>query len=103
VVICALKGKAKKSGGGAAKKPAKGAGKNKKKMPGKSISSGLAKVPAYKPTLYLENGQIPASIDKKKVGDKASITVDVKVMSKTERENRSGRTREVSLEVQAVK
>ncbi len=77
--------------------------KAKKKMPGKSIASAMPIAAVYKPTLYLENGQISANMDKAKIGDKVNITIEAKVVSRAERESRSGKNKEISLEVQKVK
>lgn len=80
----------------------KAATKKSKKMPGKSAASTPQMV-EYKPSIYLENGQIPKGMEKAKVGSKVKLTVEATVMSRTERESRNGgKSNEVSLEIQKV-
>jgi len=86
----------------AAPKAAPAAPKKTKKMPGKSVANTPSMV-EYKPSIYLENGQIPKGMEKAKVGSKVKLTVEATVISHTERESRhGGKTNEVSLEIQKV-
>lgn len=73
----------------------------KKKVPGKSSMNAISEPTMYKPTLYLENKQIPSSVGK--VGQKVLLTVEAKVARMVERQDGKGKTREVSLEIQKMK
>jgi|GEM_PF-3342881 len=72
-----------------------------KKMPGKS-DVARAKVPVYKPTIYLDDGQIPKDIQGAKVGSTVNFMVSGKVVSKTERSDTSGTNNSVSIEVNKI-
>ena len=86
----------------AAPKAAAATPKKTKKMPGKSVANALPTI-EYKPSIYLENGQIPKGMEKAKVGSKVKLVVEATVVSRTERESKhSGKSNEVSLEIQKV-
>lgn len=74
----------------------------KKKMPGKSAGAPSVCCPTYKPSIYLDDKQIPAGLENAKVGSKVTMQVEVKVTSKSEHEGQSGTSRNIALELQSA-
>lgn len=61
--------------------------------------------PVFKPSLYMDDSQIPKHIGKAQVGDKVKIVVEGRVVSKSERNDAyTGRMRKsVSLDIDKMK
>ncbi|OPX93994.1 MAG: hypothetical protein A4E53_00157 [Pelotomaculum sp. PtaB.Bin104] len=72
-----------------------------KKMPGKA--NVLACVSVYKPTIYLDNKQIPKGIDSAQIGSKVQMVVTGKIISTSERQDRDGKNRSISIEIDKIK
>ena len=68
-----------------------------KKMRGKSIAA--VEAPVYKPTLYLENNQVPKELIQAKPGETVVLQVKGKIQSKREE---TGNHKAVTVEVQAL-
>lgn len=56
-----------------------------KKMTGKSLAKANVNVPAYKPSIYLDDKQIPKSLANTKPGTKVTLQVTGQVVSRSER------------------
>lgn len=69
-----------------------------KKIPGKTAST-IEKIPIYKPTMYLDEKQIPKELAGIDVGKSVNLTVKAKLVRRTEESN--GRS-SVSLELQSI-
>lgn len=89
---------AKSKGNSSVAKSKSGAGK---KITGKT--NVLGKVPIYKPKIYLDDKQIPKEIDGAKVGSKVQMVVTGKIVSTSERQDRDGKNRSVSIEIDNIK
>ncbi len=61
---------------------AKGKGGKGKTMKGKSVAKEPA--PVYKPSIWFDNGNLPASLKDVKPGAKVSLTVTGRITSRTE-------------------
>lgn len=71
-----------------------------KKMTGKS---NLAeKVPEYKPTIYLDDKQIPSALKGAKVGSSVNVVVTGKIIGKSERTDRDGTSNSMQIEVAKI-
>ena len=58
----------------------------------------------YKPSVYIENKQIPKNIKQSKIGDTVTITMQAKIVSKTKRESVNNKVSdEMCLEIQRLK
>lgn len=68
-----------------------------KKMRGKSVVT--VETPVYKPTLYLENNQVPKELIQAKPGETVVFQVKGKIQSKREE---AGNHKAVTVEVQAL-
>ena len=97
----------------AKKTPPKGGSKAKptaKKAPPKKTTAkkikGESNVPAklapYKPSIYLENGQIPASISRAKVGNVVDLKMKGKIVRRSESQDRGGTITGLCIEVSEV-
>ena len=72
-----------------------------KKIPGKStVTTGNC--PTYKPSIYLDNGQIPKNMISK-VGSKVNLVVTGKIVSTSERADKQGKTKSISIEIDKIK
>lgn len=82
----------------ATKKTSAKTGTKGKKTPGKSnvLASELQ---AYKPTIYLDDKQIPAGMKNAKVGSSVNLVVTGKIISKSERSDRDGTSNSVQIEI----
>jgi hypothetical protein len=85
--------KAKKNSG----KTSKRGRSSTKRMKGKGT---ISKSPVYKPTLYLDDGNIPTSIRKAKPGSRVSMTVEGKISRRSEE---AGGTTRVDVEIGRIK
>lgn len=77
-----------------AKKP------SSKKVPGRS--SVTEDMPLYKPSIYLDNGQIPKELKGAKVGDKVTLQVTGKIIRKTESADTNGVSNTVGIEMGSI-
>jgi hypothetical protein len=68
-----------------------------KKMRGKSMAA--VEVPVYKPTLYLEDNQVPKELIQAKPGETVVLQVKGKIQSRREE---AGNHKAVTVEVQAL-
>lgn len=75
--------------------------KGTKKTAGKS--NVLASPEVYKPTIYLDDGQIPAELKNSKVGKTVNLVVTGKIISKSERSDTDGTSNSMSIEVGKIK
>lgn len=69
-----------------------------KKVPGKS-SKTAASAPVYKPSIYLDNKQIPKELNSAKPGQTVTVTAKAKVTRKSEG---TGGERSVSVELDKI-
>lgn len=84
-----------------ARKPTKKAQKRSRATGKRMKGKGMVSKPAtYKPTLYLDNGNIPASIKNTKPGSRVSMTVEGKI---TRRSEETGGTTRVDVEISRIK
>lgn len=73
-----------------------------KKIPGKTAAS-IGTPQSYKPTIYLDDKQIPKGISGAKVGSKVQMVVTGKIVSTSERQDKGGKNRSVSIEIDKIK
>jgi len=88
-----MAGKAKASKPTAKAKP--------KKITGKSVTS-IPKDQEYKPTIYLDDKQIPSTLKDAKVGSTVSFMVNAKVVGKSQRDDGSGVSNSLQIEVNKI-
>lgn len=90
-----------------AKAPVKGKDTKKsdknpaKNLPGKSVIAAIAQV--YKPSIYLDDGQIPKELKGAKVGDTVTLQVTGKVIRKSETADTSGISNSLGIEMGSIK
>jgi len=80
------------------KKPAK---KPAKKLPGKT--NVIASSEDYKPSIYLDDGQIPKELKGAKVGDTVNLMVTGKVIRKSESQDTGGISNSLAIEMGSIK
>ena len=88
---------------GKSKQPAKekaAAKKSAKKLPGKSA---VVAAEVYKPSIYLDDGQIPKELKGAKVGDTVTLQVTGKVIRRSETADTSGVSNSLGIEMGSVK
>ena len=78
-------------------KQTKATAKTTKKMSGKSVLA--EKVPEYKPTIYLDDKQIPSALKGAKVGSSVNVVVTGKIIGKSERTDKDGTSNSMQIEV----
>ncbi len=81
-------------------KPTK-ATKKTKTITGKSAIE--RKMPTYKPSIYLDDKQIPKDMDKIGVGKTIQMLVTGKIVSTTERQDKGGKNHSMSIEIDKIK
>ena len=69
-----------------------------KKITGKSVTAE-AKCPVYKPTIYLDDNQIPSALKGAKVGSSVNVVVAGKIIGKSERTDKDGTSNSMQIEV----
>jgi len=79
-------------------KQTKATAKSVKKMTGKSATAD-AKCPVYKPTIYLDDNQIPSALKGAKVGSSVNVVVTGKIIGKSERTDKDGTSNSMQIEV----
>ena len=67
-----------------------------KKMTGKS---NAVDCPVYKPTIYLDDNQIPSALKGAKVGSSVNVVVTGKIIGKSERTDKDGTSNSMQIEV----
>lgn len=77
--------------------------KGKKTSLGKSMQAVMSAPVIYKPTIYLEDKQIPAGIENVKPGKKVKLEVEATITRKSESAGEKKNTSEIVLEVQSIK
>lgn len=88
----------------AAKKTAAKSSANKpKKMPGKSVAKEKAMVEDYKPSIYLDDKQIPTALKNAKVGQNVTLTVSAKIVGKSQSEDNGGVSNSLRMELNQIK
>ena len=87
---------------GKSKQPAKekADAKKPKKLPGKSA---VVAAEVYKPSIYLDDGQIPKELKGAKVGDTVTLQVTGKVIRRSETADTSGVSNSLGIEMGSVK
>ena len=86
----------------ATKPPAKPEGKKStKKLPGKS--SVMTSPEVYKPSIYLDDNQIPKELKGAKVGDTVKLEVTGKVIRKSESQDRDGVSNSLGIEMGSIR
>lgn len=86
---------------------AKSAGKQTKATPAKpkkmTGKSNIAeKVAEYKPTIYLDDNQIPSALKGAKVGSSVNVVVTGKIIGKSERTDKDGTSNSMQIEVAKI-
>jgi hypothetical protein len=72
-----------------------------KKMAGRSNIEASPVI--FKPAIYLEDGQIPASLKGTKVGANVNLTVTGKIVRKSETQDKGGTNTSVAIEIGEIK
>jgi len=93
---------AKPAAKSAAKRPATPTKKStSKKLPGKS--NVIAQAEVYKPSIYLDDNQIPKELKGAKVGDTVKLEVTGKIVRRSETQEPGKVSNSVSIEMENIK
>lgn len=76
--------------------------KSSKKLKGKSISEAQADPCEYKPTIHLDDKQIPSGLRGVKVGKEVDITVKGKIVYKSENQSMDSSKTNMTIELSRI-